>query len=313
MSDSATEEPGTTDVPDGLVWHYTNAAGLLSILGSNTLWATAAPFLNDSGEMQFGADMLAQELHQRIAQDPAYAEFAELTERELEPRRDEGPSRGTFFILSAAQHWDLLAMWRLYGGQGESYAIGLDPNVPLAILGESSTEQPYWLVQNRSWRPVRYQPAAQRELVDAVYDGLPATLAQARDHLAAGAEPESMLGGLSDVRDDMEAALMLIKHPGFVDEREIRYCIGIHPRPGNLESGLIRYRATRYGIAPYLHLTAAEGDELVRPDARPLPVRAVAVSPSPNGDEALRAVGDLVAARGYGHVPVVRSSIPFRE
>ena len=31
--------------PDGLVWHYTDAPGLLAILASNTLWATSAQFL----------------------------------------------------------------------------------------------------------------------------------------------------------------------------------------------------------------------------------------------------------------------------
>ena len=75
--------------------------------------------------------------------------------------------------------------------------------------------------------------------------------------------------------------------------------------------------STAYGVAPYLRLTGGgpgdpTGRVAVTDEPRRLPVRAVAVSPSPNGTEALRSVGHLLRAHGYGDVSVVRSRTPFR-
>lgn len=45
----------------------------------------------------------------------------------------------------------------------------------------------------------------------------------------------------------------------------------------------------------------------------PLPIRAVAISPSPNGSVATDSVRQLLADSGYADVPVLRSGIPFRS
>jgi len=55
--------------------------------------------------------------------------------------------------------------------------------------------------------------------------------------------------------DDLEEALLLIKHQGFADERETRYCVVLMARPEEaaaleIESRLLVHRATVYGIAP---------------------------------------------------------------
>lgn len=86
------------------------------------------------------------------------------------------------------------------------------------------------------------------------------------------------------------------------------------PAASSAEAALLSYRASAYGIAPYLRLT---GPDPGRPEAlvvtrpSPLPVRAVAVSPSPNGPEATASVRQALLAHGYD-VPVRRSAIPFR-
>ena len=121
---------------------------------------------------------------------------------------------------------------------------------------------------------------------------------------------------MADLRDDMEAALMLIKHEGFVDERETRYCVGLHQMPGrddarSLPPELVRFRPTRYGMAPYVVLTGGAGTPVATQPHR-LPIRAVAISPSPNGRAATDSTRAALAAAGYD-VPVLRSRIPFRE
>ncbi|KNX37142.1 DUF2971 domain-containing protein [Luteipulveratus halotolerans] len=309
----------TETVTDGLVWHYTDGPGLLSIVQSDTLWCTASSFLNDAGEVTLGARMLVEELQRRTREDPRYEMLLPFADRAEDARPggpDQGPSPGTFFILSAARSRDLLAMWRLYGGRGESYAVGLDPEQELSVLGRADSDPHDVRVQRWPWRPVRYSASDQQLLLDAVFDELPEELRIAQRHLADGGGAEDLVAPLAGLRDDMEAALMLIKHEGFVDERETRYCVGMHQVPSaavtsTLPPDLTRFRPTRYGMAPYLVLTGGAGTP-VATQAQPLPIRAVAVSPSPNGQAATDSIRAALMAAGYD-VPVIRSRIPFRE
>lgn len=296
--------------PDGLVWHYTNGFGLLSILGSHTLWATSAQFLNDAGEVELAVELLQRELRERAVQEGFFRDAAALIE---ENGVDHSVSPGLFFVLSAAGGWDLLAMWRNYGGQGESYAIGLDPASPLAVLAAevgTGTAQ----VRHRPWTPVRYSAEDQARLVDAVFDDLPEEIERAMSLASSGASKAEVLADAADLLDDMEQALLLIKHEGFTDERETRHCTVIYRDAGDspLPPGLFSYRATPYGMAPYLRLTGGDGTRPVRTEASRLPIRAIAMSPSPNGPAAVDSLLALLAEHGYDGVPVVRSRIPFR-
>lgn len=126
-----------SDNEQDLVWHYTDATGLLSILRTNTLWATSSQFLNDRGEIELGQRLAADRMAELADADPdsVYAEVrAQMAEQQQaasqRPSQDQGGA--IFFVLSASTSSDSLAMWRNYGGAGESYAIGLDPEATLA-------------------------------------------------------------------------------------------------------------------------------------------------------------------------------------
>lgn len=105
--------------PDDLVWHYTDAHGLLSIVRTDTLWATSAQFLNDAGEVAMAVELLRREVLRRAAagEGGPYRDVAGLIERS---GRSHAISPASFYVLSAATQWDLLAMWRSYGGRGAS-------------------------------------------------------------------------------------------------------------------------------------------------------------------------------------------------
>lgn len=326
---------GDVPVPDGLAWHYTDGAGLLAILASDTLWATSAPFLNDREEVALGGRMVVERMLEAGAAHGGVA--AELADRVREATaHGEGPGAGSAFILSASSSPDSLAMWRLYGGAKESYAIGLDPTQPLVALAREDVDLPSDRhgevhLRRHGWQPVRYRRDEQLELVDAALAllgdlaGGPAA-PFARRPLEDGAEPEltpalreHLARHLEPFLDALQEALLLVKHEGFADERETRYAVMLLTRPGEasrlVEASLLSYRASAYGIAPYLRLTGADPE---RPDApvatRPstLPIRAVAVSPSPNGSEATASVRTLLLSHGHD-VPVRRSAIPFRS
>lgn len=308
---------------DGLVWHYTSGAGLISILDHDVVWATAAPFLNDQQEVELGSRRIADRLAERASgADPEW--YAPLLARMQAQATGAGHSR--FYILSASRSWDSLAMWRLYGGAQESYAIGLDAGAPLSVLapGEAVPERrPGLLLRHQRWQPVRYAEAEQHQLIDEFAEQLPQRVerlveliqrAHERDEKPSWELPPEA----EDLVDDLHETLLLIKHEGFVDERESRYSIVLATDPDealarDLEVRAVVHRATAYGIAPYLQLTGrpdGAGPLVTTPST--LPIRAVAISPSPNGEAATESVERLLDAHGYPGVPVLRSAIPFR-
>lgn len=305
---------------DRLVWHYTDGPGLLSIVRSNILWATASGYLNDRDEVALGYRRLEEELAARAGAGDDFAR--RVLERAPDPpSAGSGPSPSAFFMLSAAEHWDLLAMWRTYGGRGESYAIGLDPAEPLRVLCDPGAaalegEGTSHVVQQRPWTPVSYSAEDQRALADAVFDGMEPEVRALRARVEREGEVSrrAVLETLGETLDDIEQALVLIKHEGFRDEREVRHStVLLHP--GELEQwgGVVRYRPTAYGVAPHLWLTGggAERQSALTESAAPLPIRAVAISPSPNGQAAETSLRAMMASHGYD-VDVHRSPIPFR-
>ena len=311
---------GTSE--DGLVWHYTDGPGLLSIVRTHVLWATASGYLNDREEVSLGYHRLQEELDVRAGAGDEFAATL-LRQARAADADHSGPSPTSFFILSAAEHWDLLAMWRCYGGAGESYAVGLDPAAPLRVLcdpgapalgGTGLTH----LVRQRPWTPVRYFPDGQRALAAAVFDGMEEELAALRARCEREGETTraAVLETMAETLDDIEQALVLIKHEGFHDEREVRHST-LLLRPENLGEwgGVVRYRSTAYGMAPHLWLTGAAGapdaEHPLTETAAPLPIRCVAISPSPNGPAAENSLSAMLETHGY-RVEVRRSPIPFR-
>ena len=307
---------------DGLVWHYTDGPGLLSIVRTHVLWATASGYLNDRDEVSLGYRRLQEELDRRAGGGDEFARSLLAHLRELGIDKTD-PSPSSFFILSAAEHWDLLAMWRCYGGAGESYAVGLDAAAPLRVLSDPggpvlAGAGGSHLARQRAWTPVRYRPQAQRELAAAVFEGMEEELAalRSRAEREGAMTRDAVLETMTETLDDIEQALALIKHEGFSDEREVRHTT-VLLQPDDLSGwgGVVRYRPTRYGMAPHVWLTGAEPDDGAPPlftDAvAPLPIRCVAISPSPNGPAAEKSLAALLATSGYP-VEVRRSPIPFR-
>jgi hypothetical protein len=103
---------------DGLVWHYTDGPGLLSILAGDVLWATASGYLNDTSEVELGNRLLLERF--AALADARHPVFSALRDRLAESDAKQGPSLGWFFILRASAYPDSLAMWR-------SYAAGASP------------------------------------------------------------------------------------------------------------------------------------------------------------------------------------------
>lgn len=308
---TATASPSDA-APPGLVWHYTDGRGLISILTNDVLWSTASSYLNDAGEVELGASLVVERLRRAALDgDPL---LSALAERATDLKDREHRFASWFFILSASTSPDSLAMWRCYGGEGESYAIGLDPSRPLSILVDEVSAVEHLRVGQRGWREVAYDPARQQALVDTVLaeflDEIPEAVALAKTGTTT---PGQVTAVMRDTLAAAEEAILHIKHAGFREEQETRHATalyGIGDRASAVAS-VARFRHTAYGMAPYVELTGGSGAPFVGERA-PLPIEAVAISPSPNGRAAVESLDALLSRHGRAGTPIIRSTIPFR-
>ena len=313
---SAAGEPLGAPPPEGLVWHYTDGHGLLSILRDEVLWATASGYLNDAHEVELGNQLLLRRFTELAdGQDPHYAELRSRLERADTQR---GPSTSWFFILSASRSPDSLAMWRSYGGRGESYAIGLEPRAALSLFVDDASVGDDVIIHQRGWTPVRYDPAGQAALVDGVYAEFTRELRDVVELRRAGdVTTRQYLRALDRTLDAAEQALVLIKHAGFQEEQETRHSTVVVGGADRVttQAGITRFRHGPYGITPYVTLTGAsdDGPSPVTSTRTRLPIRALTISPSANGPQAVDSVAALLASAGRPEVTIHRSSIPFRS
>lgn len=302
-------------VADPLVWHYTDGPGLLSILANQVLWATASGYLNDSGEVTLGQRLLLERFTSLVDEkDPVFTDLARRLERSGAAGQ---PGADWFFILSASRSPDSLAMWRTYGGRGESYAIGLDPTHDLRVLVDDVDGCAHAVVGTRPWSAVRYDPAEQDALVDAVFTEFAGELAAVLTLTETPhATTTDYLTALDRTIEAAAQALLLIKHPGFREEQETRHTtivLGEGTREQAL-APLARFRHTPYGVTPYLQLTgdSAAATGHLTTERAPLPIRAVAISPSANGAAARESVAALLASHRMPDIAIISSEIPFR-
>ncbi|NYF17829.1 hypothetical protein HDC37_002674 [Microbacterium sp. AK009] len=302
--------------PEGLVWHYTDGTGLLSILSRQVLWSTASGFLNDTSEVALGQRLLLERF-QALADDD-HELFRDIQQRLRQSTQTPRRSAEWFFILSASRSPDSLAMWRSYGGRGESYALGLDPPAHLKVLVADPGACTDLIISNHPWSPVRYDPAGQQELVSTVYEKFENELQRVmvmREH--ATPTMRQYLAALEETVEAASQALLLIKHPGFREEQETRHTTTLLSplSPDRALAPVARFRHTAYGVTPYLELTgdSDDADASVTSRPAPLPIRAIAISPSPNGAIARSAVAALLTHHRMRDVPIISSRIPFRE
>jgi hypothetical protein len=278
------DEPRTPSV----LYHYTDALGLLGILDRCGLWATDVAFLNDREELAYGKDAVIQELRRRAEEidpggvagvndaDGSRAMIAHSTASELERMFNAGTDlHQRVYVSCFCDHPDLLSQWRAYG-RGRGYAIGFHTDRLPVGSGDPGEVQ---LVQ------VRY--------------GLDHVDRWLRDLSAAVTEHPSGHPGSKGYFEYVHTVLPAtasIKHPTFSEEREWRLiAVGY----GADES--IRFRASEYGPVPYRTL------EFGAP-------AIVSVHVGPGPEMALRANGArlLLQHTGFTDAEVVESTSTLR-
>jgi hypothetical protein len=310
-SDPASENPSasqaTHPAPEEL-WHYTDAAGLLGILGGGsaatapsvaTFWATGLEYLNDHQELLYGLQ------HVRLAIVDFTEQFRITTYGPDEPHIYVNiGDKVTFlerlcnaitavidrtyphpihcYITSFSTQADLLSQWRGYGAGLDGYAIAINP----AGLTETRGHP---LRPSGHLAPVYYGDA---EVPDELaFD----VLNRLQNLLLPTDAPSSSEGMIAQQLRWIATLAAQVKHDGFREEAEWRYI-----EPG-YDGASYRTRGTR--LTPY----ASWQLPLNR-------IIGVKVGPSPTQHENVRAIGGFLHRNGFHSAAenVTFSKTPFR-
>ena len=170
------------DAPD-IVYHYTDAAGLMGILGSGKFWATDLAYLNDHTEFTHGANEVRRVYKRmskperddietamlpafvgRLHDDQSLANFAALPNMSVLDvlLRELLPSIRAMFIFGVTcfcEEGDLLSQWRGYAASAGGYALGFNSK-----LLRSSLDREFIPLAPVVYQPRRYSSKLQAKL-----------------------------------------------------------------------------------------------------------------------------------------------------
>lgn len=280
-----------------ILYHYTTLEGLLGIIGSKTLWATDAEFLNDAQEMQFGRPEVHRALLDRaeslwpegsdpesdaspdLQDDCSRAAAIRSAAAELYP--EPGPfaryGRHAAYVACFCEEGDLLSQWRGYSSGG-GYALGFDLGGLCEVQGPDADLMP---------RLVRVHYGVGRIM---------AVVGPVIGAIVHNGEADPGAQGGTEGRSLVFPTLAGMKHPAFEEEREWRLIVA-----GGLSDKVVRFRQGAIAPTPYMALTFA-----------PTALRRVVVGPGPHAELRRDGVARLLGASGEWEAQVLLPNAPFR-
>jgi len=284
-----------------MLWHYTDASGLMGIVEHERLWATQTSFLNDSTELEYGFDLAMS-----VIASYDRTNLKEATDRFLTGLVDpEKPELKNWldkhldvYVTCFSGDGDMLSQWRAYSGRDDAggYALGLGTRPPLQGWPQMAPGDHEFAL-----RQVLYDPIEQQAACHSLIDALVAVLdADPSDNELTKSFARNLIDGVVELAS-------WCKHPAFEEEREWRI---VYVRNNDASKVDVQHRISRGLLVPYVKL---ELPSPVGALSGHLPLRAINFGPGPEPTLKLRGVKSLLA--GYPHyakVPVEGSAAPLR-
>ncbi|WP_440972620.1 DUF2971 domain-containing protein [Pseudomonas koreensis] len=288
-------EMSQPDPPD-LLFHYTNAGGLLGILKTSRLWATNYRFLNDAQEVRYGFELYKLVVENRMSQNKGavVSEFLMRTLRTV----NAFDSGYDCYIACFCESDGLLNQWRDYASSGGGYAIGIKS----CFMQRENIND---LSQDFVLRKVIYQEEKQRVLLSQVLDSTVAALAEAAKDAKVEEANLLIARACSFVRSHIADYLLCFKHPAFEYENEWRLCHVVER--GSQEH--VQFRDGPYGLTPYVCLDPSPEVGIY---ANQLPISRITHGPVSDPENARYALDMLIRFSKYPFVEVAGSKLPMR-
>jgi hypothetical protein len=271
-----------------MIYHYTDADGVLGIIESKAIWATNVWFMNDSVEATYGSKRVEKFLE---SINPA------SDEKQLAVRIAQGVIRNLrtsesfpeSYITCFSKKGDQLSQWRAYG-YGKGFSIGFDRDAIAALANHYSPNQAGGHIHE-----VIYGKSEQKRVLQSVFD---------QKVTAKSAQADADYDEL--IQEFISSAINVIpslKNSAFKEEAEVRLHFYLSHADGRM-----LFRNSAVGITPYMRLPLClPGEKSITA------IREVIVGPQRHPAEAYRAVRQLLAKNGCPDADVRLSSVPLRS
>ena len=283
--------------PPQMLFHYTNAKGLLGIVDSGRLWATNYRFLNDTSEISYAMALFETIVKERLSK-PRSEVVAEFLKRAF---LAVNAFDGMFdcYVACFCEKDDLLNQWRAYAASGGGFSVGLHSREIGMRMGRDKPGQDFIL------RKVEYEEAAQRQLLAEVLD-------LTAGHLEKSTEGHSVADGNNAIarccqfiRAEAAEYLACFKHPAFSVEEEWRLCHVTGPS----EETHVLFREGAYGLTPYVEL---DPSPMAGVNTNRIPISRITHSPTKDATNVRFALSKLLRSTGYSFVEISGSTLPLR-
>ena len=305
------------DRPLTRLHHYTTAEGLKGIVESNSLWATAAYYLNDSSEVEYGCAVLRAVLSDWVKANEQNLADSAIAVRELDRLISHPLSQAnrmtTMYVACFCERDNLLSQWRAYGQKG-GYSIGF-PLRRREHLG-LYPQNPFYSAELLK---VNYEKHLQRRALNdllkrimPMFDNPLIAAGLKADKLADPSYAkfaEHLVYLLELVYEVLLEVIVTFKNKAFEEEREWRIVVmprSLSARPIDSDSAqnvpTVQFRPLRGVLTPYFSLTATSGQKL--------PIESVRFGPTLAKAQAENSLNTFLGVNKYTGVDIRGSDIP---
>lgn len=276
------------EVPNKLLYHYTDQKGFLGIIKSKEIWATHHQCLNDTQEFLYAKELVRKELKKRMSVNDGSRSLLETMSSALDGPGNEDVN---LYVASFSEEPDSLSQWRAYGGASSGFALGFQ--CERLILPEA-----FALAR------CIYQPQKQSEVVDAIVS-----------EVLDSSKKVGLLNAEQIVKVmllfELHAFALILKHPKFAEEREwrvvSRVMMDYAPAFPIEDATRLEFRVGRSMLIPYRCISVKDG-------SGGFLLKKVVVGPNPDPEQAHRSVRSLLNSRtDTKAVDVQSSDIPYRN
>ena len=275
----------------GLLYYYTNAAGLLGIVEHNKFWATHINFLNDASELIYARTLVEEALQK--GEEQSKAPIAREFFRRAMSCFDVSQTMDVF-VSCFCEEGDLLSQWRGYAQAGEGYSIGIDGD-QLGQIGGG---------RNFFFGPVEYDREIQEAIIDGVLTRVLEGLMKLTKARTVKEASHSIDEGCKIFRRAIWYPLVTFKDAMFTAEKEWR-ATEIMTREEAAQK--TRFRSSGSKLVPYIELDFSQFENPGK-----IPIRQICHGPTLNPELSVRVLQLLLAKNGYADAKVLGSKIPLR-
>jgi hypothetical protein len=276
-----------SDVPE-IVYHYTDASGLMGMLTYNKIWATDYRFLNDKSEIAHTRQEVRKIISSKLEEskdDILTKLYGEILRYQDKPRKSD------VFVFSLSKERDDLSQWRGYAREGLGFTVGFCAETLGKISEPDDATFAFLKVEYDHARQAGILKKCLLEIEIALIKMINVGKDQSSKHIKDAAIAFDWL---------TEARGVANKHRSFSGENEWR--IVIHRAAELYGSANVRPSSTR--LVRYIEKEIDGSGKL--------PIKEIGIGPGFVGNEEVFAVKTLCASTG--HEPVIYfADTPYRR